>query len=308
MRKKDIEFFIIALVLTVLQTIVACLDFALWLKIILSILLFVALVLIIVFRAKAHIKQILKAKKDVSNVDISPNSLSMLDMYAILQIPPQYNADGTLKDIYELLQLEPQYDENGNRIITIYEMLKVNPKFDKNGNEVPRVVVIKNRVNAIIKLKAAPMPLTYIPREQLITGYNPIKPEPVIGIDTIEKPSIKQVPVVKLPPKPVAKAKPKSAPKPNLPSKRGKISISKPKVKYSTAEEFGANVFAIEKPAPAKKPADKNIKSAPPEVKHNPVNIPPKSAPVTKVNTTKKINTQPVKGEEKPSEAEIEMI
>lgn len=315
MKKKDIVLFIVSLTLITLQTIVACIDFVLWLKIILSIILFIALVLIIVLQVKAYIKQIKDANKNIGNVEGTPNTLSMLDMYAILQIPPQYNADGTLKDIYELLQLEPQYDDEGNRILTIYERLQLNPKFDKNGNEIPRVVVIKNRVNAIVKLKAAPMPLTYLPREQLITGYNPIKTEPVIGVDALEKPSIKQVPVVKIPPKPVAKAKPKSAPKPNLPGKKGKITISKPKVSYKTTQEFGAgaNIFAIDKPG-SKKPSSNDT----PKVtkvdaptggsKNATVGNSKKNVNDTKTNDKGNVIKQPTKDVPKVSEAEIEMI
>lgn len=307
MKKKDVVFFIISLLLTVAQVVVACLDFVLWLKIMLSIILFSLIVLIIILRTKARIKHTKKTQQDVEGVALKPNNLSMLDMYAILQIPPQYNADGTLKDVYELLQLEPQYDENGNRIITIYEMLKINPKFDKNGNEVPQVVVIKNRVNAIVKLKSAPMPLTYVPREQLISGYQPIILPPIVGVEEQTKPSIKQIPVVKLPPKPAGKPKP-SAPKPNLPGKSAKISISKPQIKYSSVKEFGANIFEIEKPAPVIKKVDSTPKSAPVEVKNNPVNNKAKHGEVTKVVINKVKTPTPAKSETKSSEAEIEMI
>lgn len=233
MKKDNVIYLIALFVLTALQVVVACVDFVLWLKIVLAIILFVGVLITMILKTKAKIRR-LKREKENLKQNVKPNNnLSLLDLYAILKIAPQYNDDGTLKDIYQLLKLEPQYDENGNRIITIYEQLGVNPNFDKNGDELPKVVVIKNRVNALIKLKAAPMPLVYVPREQLITGYTPVIAPPIVGAETLSAPSIKQVPVVKMPPKP-AKEKPKSAPKPKLPGKSKGISITKLKIAYES--------------------------------------------------------------------------
>ncbi len=256
MKKDNVVHLIALFVLTALQVVVACVDFVLWLKIALAIILFVGVLITIVLKTKAKIKRLKREKENLKNNVKPNNNLSLLDMYAILKIAPQYNADGTLKDIYQLLKIEPQYDENGNRIVTIYERLGINPNIDKNGDEIPRVVVIKNRVNALVKLKAAPMPLVYVPREQLIAGYTPVIAQPIVGAEKPSAPSIKQVQVVKMPPKP-AKEKPKPASKPKLPGKSKGISISKAKIAYESPKGVltyaDSNIFAINsknKPAP----------------------------------------------------------
>lgn len=252
MKKNDVIVFIILCTLALAQTVVACVDLILWVKIILAICLFAGFLVILILKTKDIIKTIKDANRQAQKEGLTTNTLSMLDMYAILKIAPQYNADGTLKDIYQLLNLEPQYDENGNRILTIYEKLGINPRVDKNGNEIPHVVVIKNRVNAIIKLKAAPLPLTYISREELIAGKYPLPPIPPVVGEKEQPPlaSIKGLPVVKMPPKPVNTPKPKPS-KPNLPSKSAPIKISDQKIKYKSVSEVGASssLFGIVKPA-----------------------------------------------------------
>lgn len=60
-----------------------------------------------------------------------------------------YEFDGTVYELYLLLGIEPQYDKDGYRIKTINELLKVKPLYTVDGYEVPRVLVVKNRVKKL---------------------------------------------------------------------------------------------------------------------------------------------------------------
>jgi len=75
----------------------------------------------------------------------------IIDLYNRAGIPVIYDEEGKIKNIFELLGLKVLYDENGNRIATIYEQLGIVPRFKKDGKEVPTFLVIKNRVNGLIK-------------------------------------------------------------------------------------------------------------------------------------------------------------
>jgi len=57
-----------------------------------------------------------------------------------------FEFDGTVYELYLLLGIEPKYDKAGNRIKTINELLGVKPLFTRDGFEVPRVLVIKNKI------------------------------------------------------------------------------------------------------------------------------------------------------------------
>ena len=57
-----------------------------------------------------------------------------------------FEFDGTVYELYLLLGIEPKYDKSGNRIKTINELLGVKPLFTMEGYEVPRVLVVKNRI------------------------------------------------------------------------------------------------------------------------------------------------------------------
>ena len=198
-NKRNVLFFICLSALVILQATITNLNIKLWLKIVASVVVYAMVLFALIFHAIKLIKMLKKKDDEEQIIQIpKPTVPTFLDMYAVLKIPPQYNMDGTLKDMYQLLGIEPQYDQDGNRILTIYEKLGINPRFDENGNELPTVVRIKNRVNSIIKLQAAPEPLTYIPREQKIAGHLPYLPVP----DLTEKPAseeiqFKNIPVVK---------------------------------------------------------------------------------------------------------------
>jgi hypothetical protein len=171
---------------------------------------------------------------------------TILDIYAILGIPPQYKQDGTIKDVYELLGIEPVYDENGNRKLTIYELLGINPLFTSAGEEIPYVVCIKNRARALVKLSKAPQPLTYKPRAK---GEEKIKQEQVVAAQkcaTILGPVVKVTTPAAAPKKP-SKAGPKldygKAPK----GPERKFNTKLPKLSYKPKEsaKIVPFVFAI---------------------------------------------------------------
>lgn len=142
---------------------------------------------------KQLLKKLLQEKEREEQKQKTINTL--LDVYAILGIPPQYKPDGSLKDIFELLCITPVYDENGNRKLTIYEVLGINPKFTQSGIEVPRILRIKNRVNSLIKLDKSTSPLIYFPREKQIIGDKHILP--TLKEEEKSKPDLKQANVVK---------------------------------------------------------------------------------------------------------------
>lgn len=130
---------------------------------------------------------------------------SLLDVYAILGIPPQYKSDGSLKDVYELLGIKPQYSSDGKRINTIYEQLGINPRFTQGGTEIPFVLRVKNRVNSLVKLQKTTAPLIYFPRDKQIIGDKHILPQPVTAEKKEPLPDIKQTKVIKPAAKPAAK-------------------------------------------------------------------------------------------------------
>ena len=199
-NKKEILFYALLCSLVVMQIAVVNLDIWLWLKIVSALFTHAGMVCLIIFHTKQVIKNnkaVLEMQKKQAQQQVVINP-TLLDMYAILKIPPQYNADGSLKDMFELLGIEPKFDKDGNRIATIYEQLGINPHFNSNGQEIPFVLRIKNRVNSIITLKAAPPPLIYITREQKISGMRPVLPVPILTEQTQVQPQFKKSQIVKV--------------------------------------------------------------------------------------------------------------
>lgn len=94
-------------------------------------------------------------EKQLADVNLKKLESDLTAIYKILGIPVQHDDTGRVLTIYELLGLKPMYDDNGKRIKTIYEELGVNPSFDENGKEIPTVVIIKNGINKIAKIKSA---------------------------------------------------------------------------------------------------------------------------------------------------------
>ena len=264
-NKKKVLLYVLLSVLIAVQVVVVSINIKLWLKIVLVAMCYVGILVGIILHTKHMLKTLsqLEAKKAGEAKAIKPASATLLDIYAVLKIAPQYNPDGTLKDMYQLLGIEPQYDANGNRIETIYERLGINPMFNANGQEIPYVVRIKNRVNSIVTLKAAPLPLIYIPREEKAAGKQglPVLPEPILTEQTEKAPSFKQLPVVK----PVLKkaaAKPAKAPAVNYGKGGAKVSVSDNKISYhatviASGAGGGVNLFAI---APRKSDKTENTK------------------------------------------------
>lgn len=241
MKKKDILQYVLLCIVVDAYAVVACLDVALWIKLLSMICAFTLIAVTLLLKLKRVTKEAKLAKDNKQKT--APAGLTMLDIYAILKIAPQYNNDGTLKDVFQLLEIKPEYDANGKRILTIYEKLKLNPTFNNQGQEVPTVVVIKNKVNSLVKLKAAPIPLTYVSRDDLTYGKTPIVvPQPMTK-EQPKEPQFKQMQVVK----PAIKPAPKPAKKPDVKyakSSKG-IAITKPQIKHYKATEVGvgANTF-----------------------------------------------------------------
>ncbi len=199
-KKKRTILGLVACSLTVLQAVVANINTWFWLKTTLSGCLFVATIVVLIVMDRLVAKAYKVEVPLTEPIALKPTDPTLLDMYAILKIAPQYNTDGSLKDMYQLLGIAPMYDEKGNRILTIYERLGINPTFNASGKEVPTVLRIKNRVNSLVKLQAPTTPLVYVPRDLQIVGQKPVIPPPstVVTPDKVEKqPTIKDVPVVK---------------------------------------------------------------------------------------------------------------
>lgn len=279
-KKKSILIYVLLVLLVVSQILVVSLIALPWLKIVLSSVLYLAMICILVLTTKS----ILQAQKKVETkpgdpVALKPVDPTLLDMYAILKIPPQYNADGSLKDMYQLLGINPQYSADGTRNLTIYERLGINPRFTQDGKEVPYVLRIKNRVNSLVKLQAAPLPLVYFPRDKQITGQKPILPEPILTEQKDQAPQLKQIPVVKPPVKKQA-SKPAGKPaKVNYGGSAQKVSVtSVQKINYkpinivSEGISTGLSLFTIGNRKP--------VIATPPIVK----TAPPKEAPPVQVN------------------------
>ena len=60
-----------------------------------------------------------------------------------------YEFDGTIKELYLLLDISPTYYKDGVRKKTINELLRIKPLFTPEGYEVPRVLVVKNKVKKL---------------------------------------------------------------------------------------------------------------------------------------------------------------
>ena len=71
-----------------------------------------------------------------------------------------------MEDIFELLKIVPQYDADGKRLPLVYELLKMMPEFTKDGQEKPLVFAIKNRVKKVAKGIVSPLTLTYKPKKE----------------------------------------------------------------------------------------------------------------------------------------------
>ena len=149
-----------------------------WLKIVAIMLLSGITIFLICYtysKAKKLEKQL---QKEIQEYNDSKKKTTLLDIYGILGIPPQYKPDGSLKDIFDLLGIEPKYDENGRRIATVYERLGINPRFTLDGLEIPFVFRIKNRVNTLLRASAS-VPLFYVPRDALLMGIRPYPVQPL---------------------------------------------------------------------------------------------------------------------------------
>ena len=219
--------------LAVASSIFLCLSVKLWIRL-LIIIFAAAAQLFLLFASclkmnKEHKAEIERQQKKQEE---KPDIPSALDVYAILKIAPQYNADGTLKDVYQLLGIEPEYDENGNRIWTIYEVLGINPQFDSSGKEVPFVASIKNKVNSFVKLKEPAPPLYYIPKEVKMQGKKPIIEVPDPVVETKQGEVKKAVPLKKATVVKKDDKKKGEKPKSNLPKTGKPIKISDFKVNY----------------------------------------------------------------------------
>lgn len=271
-KNKSVLIYVMLVAQIVSQVLVVNLVTIPWLKIVLSLVLYLGIICVLVLSTKDFLRAQKKVEiKHGDSIALKPVDPTLLDMYAILKIPPQYNADGSLKDMYQLLGINPQYNVDGTRSITIYERLGINPRFTQDGKEVPYVLRIKNRVNSLVKLQAAPLPLVYFPREKQITGQKPILPEPILTEQKDQAPQLKQIPVVK---PSVKKSAPKPASKPakvNYGGSAQKVSVTsvkkidyKPITIVSEGITTGLNLFGIgnKKPTvtPAKAPATKEEK------------------------------------------------
>lgn len=170
-RKKSAITCII--IQTILTTLIVCITFVPlydWLKILLLATITISNLMLAIHVYKLcrlYQKELEEELKKLEEKKKQKNTL--LDIYAILGISPQYKSDGTLKNIFELLKIEPQYNEDGSRILTVYELLGINPKFSQLGYEIPYVFRIKNRINSLIKATAT-LPLYYVPRRDLYSG------------------------------------------------------------------------------------------------------------------------------------------
>ena len=109
-------------------------------------------VLLILVTAVMFAKWLKKQKILLKNKQEKLTGDMLIDIYAILGIPVQYNEDGSIKSIYELLEIFPIYDETGTRLLTPYEVLGLMPQFDSNGKEIPLIFVIKNKVGSIARV------------------------------------------------------------------------------------------------------------------------------------------------------------
>ncbi|MBQ8468763.1 MAG: hypothetical protein IJ542_03290 [Clostridia bacterium] len=176
--KKLFWFYALAMVLALGIIPLAIFVPIVWLKVVLILLVFAANVYLICY-AYSKLKKLEKQlEKEIKELEEKKKKTTLLDVYGILGISPQYKQDGTLKDIFELLGIEPQYDEKGNRIETIYELIGINPRFTADGVEIPLVFRIKNRINALVKASAA-VPLYYLPRDLLMLGLRPYPMQPL---------------------------------------------------------------------------------------------------------------------------------
>ena len=99
---------------------------------------------------------VINKKKKIQKINLSAKKFvitdqDLIDMYNKAGIPIIYDEEGRLKNIFELLGVSETYDENGRRILTIYEQLGIVPRFTKQGVEIPTVLVIKNKINGLVK-------------------------------------------------------------------------------------------------------------------------------------------------------------
>ena len=217
-KNSNIIFDILSIILTIVQTVLLFVTFNKIVKIVLLCTIFAVICLLIVLSVKKQYQKIKITIKEIEELRRKKQEISLIEIYGILNIAPQYNEDGTLKDIFQLLGIKPEYDENGNRKLTIYELLGINPRFSKDGKELPTVTRIKNRIYALVKTQQA-IPLFYVPRNKKMIDERYL-PLPVVeekkdqnkGAPT----SFKQVVVVKTQAKkPAPKENPK---KPNYAS------------------------------------------------------------------------------------------
>ncbi|MCR5553133.1 MAG: hypothetical protein K6F08_00045 [bacterium] len=134
-------------------------------SLVLFILLLVVLFALYGWFATVAIKKIIKEKRRQALIKKQKEERErrLRELYEILGIEIQYNADGSIKDLYQLLGLEVKRDENGRRILLSYELLGRLPKFNEFLKEIPNVFIIKNRVKKVAKGIAEPLVLTYKP-------------------------------------------------------------------------------------------------------------------------------------------------
>ena len=204
--------------------------------------------LICYFRNKKREVQKLNLKQS-NKFTLTDEDLIML--YNRAGIPVIYDENGKIKDIFELLELEIEYDEKGNRKSTIYEKLQIIPRFRKDGKEIPTVMIIKNRINALVKPKnktgALKLALTDEQKEEMLLRQMLEKKLQ----ESQEAGDTKKVQVIK---KVISQQKKKSEPKykpdgfvvlgkQQKPVSSGKVSLSKGKIKPITMKDL-ANLSA----------------------------------------------------------------
>ncbi|MBO4569712.1 MAG: hypothetical protein J5689_00645 [Clostridia bacterium] len=134
-------------------------------SLVLFILLLVVLFALYGWFATVAIKKIIKERRKQALIKKQKEERErrLRELYEILGIDVQYNADGSIKDLYQLLGLEVKRDENGRRILLSYELIGRLPKFNEFLKEIPNVFIIKNRVKKVAKGIAEPLVLTYKP-------------------------------------------------------------------------------------------------------------------------------------------------
>lgn len=128
--------------------------------------LIIALVLILLFAGGAAFLFYLDERRRIiaietkKRIEKEERERKLKELYELLGIEIVYNEDGSIKDLYQLLGIKKEQN-NGVRVLTSYELLGVLPRFNELGIEIPNIVIIKNRINRLVKGIKEPLVLTY---------------------------------------------------------------------------------------------------------------------------------------------------